>query len=103
MAHIHEDSDTYYLDQLCLIALCGAFGGVGFTLYFWQQSMLNRVLGEQFHIYVLISGILLLVLTGIRAAIFWKSAGAAKNTLPLAQYHVHDHDHAHEHSHEHHD
>ena len=46
MSHIHEESETYYLDQLCLIALSGAFGGVCLTLYFWQVPMLNLMLGS---------------------------------------------------------
>jgi len=95
MAHIHEDSDTYYLDQLCLIALSGAFGGVCLTLYFWQVPMLNLMLGPQFHGYVLASGILLLALAGIRAVILWKAAGQAKLSLG----HSHGHDHGHEHHH----
>jgi len=96
MAHFHEDSDTYYLDQLCLIALSGAFGGVCLALYFWQASMLNLMLGRQFHGFVLGSGILLLAMAGIRAVILWMAAGRAKTALPLV------HDHAHEHARDHH-
>jgi hypothetical protein len=99
MAHFHEDSDTYYLDQLCLIALSGAFGGVCLALFFWQVPMLNLMLGTQFHAFVLISGILLLGMAGIRSVILWKAAGGNKTSLPL----VHDHSHEHEHAHEHHD
>ena len=112
MSHIHEDSDTYYLDQLCLIALCGAFGGVCLALFFWQAPMLDLMLGRQFHGLVLASGILLLVLTGIRAVILWKAAGQAKTTPPLVHNHGHaheqhdhehcQHDHHHDHDHEHH-
>src|ERR1700730_5171613 len=97
MAHFHEDSDTYYLDQLCLIALSGAFGGVCLTLFFWQTPMLNLMLGPQFHAFVLGSGILLLGMAGIRSVILWKAAGGAKTSLPLVP------DHVHEHGHEHHD
>ena len=112
MSHIHEDSDTYYLDQLCLIALCGAFGGVCLALFFWQAPMLDLMLGRQFHGLVLASGILLLVLTGIRAVILWKAAGQAKTRLPLVHNHGHvhehhdhehcQHDHHHNHDHDHH-
>src|ERR1700730_8043006 len=75
MAHFHEDSDSYYLDQLCLIALSGAFGGVCLSLFFWQKTMLELMLGPQFHAFVLASGILLVGLALIRGTILWKSAG----------------------------
>jgi uncharacterized protein DUF1980 len=94
MAHFHEDSDTYYLDQLCLIGLSAAFGGVCLALYLWQAPMLNLMLGKQFHGFVLGSGILLFAMAGIRAVIIWKAAGRTKTTLPQ---HDHDHDHSHEH------
>ena len=110
MSHIHEESETYYLDQLCLIALSGAFGGVCLTLYFWQVPMLNLMLGPQFHGFVLASGVLLLVLAGIRAVILWKAAGQAKSSLALVHDHAHGHehhhhencDHNHDHGHDHH-
>lgn len=108
MAHFHEDSETYYLDQLCLVALSGAFGVVCLTLYFWQVPMLDLMLGKQFHAFVLASGVLLLGMTGIRAVILWKSAGRKTSSLPLVHDHGHgphehhDHEHcAHDHNHEH--
>ncbi len=102
MAHMHEDSETFYLDQLCLVALGGAFGGICLSLYFWQQSMLKLVLGEQFHPWVLASGILLIGITAIRAVILWTSVGPKK-----PQQHEHHHaEHencGHDHEHHHHD
>lgn len=95
MAHIHEDSDTYYLDQLCLVALSAAFAGVCLSLCTWQRAMLNNLLAEQFHIFVLISGVLLMVLALTRAFILWKTVG---NT---AHHHHDEHDHDHAHHHEH--
>ena len=114
MAHIHEDSDTYYLDQLCMIALSAAFGGVCLTLYFLNTTMLKLMLAEQFHDFILWSGITLLVLAVIRSAVLWRQVGrsaarpAAHNhdcghdhDCPADHQHAHGHDHGHEHSHAH--
>ena len=104
MAHIHEDSDTYYLDQLCLVALSAAFGGVCLSLFFWQTSMLTLLLGPQFHAFVLGSGIVLLGLAVVRAVILWKSSGnKVAHVHDEHEHHEHhehcdhDHDHGHEH------
>src|SRR5581483_654293 len=97
MAHHHHDTieDSYYLDQLCMIALSGAFGGVCLSLYFWQTTMLKRLLGPQFHAFVLYSGVALLVLSVARAAILWRQVGKEGHA------HQHDHHHGHEHGHQH--
>lgn len=95
--HHHEDSDTYYLDQICLVALSAAFGAVCLSLYTWQRSMLNIMLAEQFHIFVLASGVLLTGLALIRAAVLWKAVGQ-----PTAEHaHAHEHVHAHANDHAH--
>src|SRR5258707_15586061 len=99
MAHTHEDSDTYYLDQLCLIALSAAFGGVCLTLYFLNTGMLKLMLAPQFHEFILWSGIVLLLLAFIRSAVVWRQVGESGE-----RPHVHDHDCAHdlgEQAHEH--
>ena len=67
MAHLHEDSDTYYLDQLCLIALSAAFGGVCLTLYFLNFSMLKIMLAGA----GLLAGCVCLNLSGIAIWQFW--------------------------------
>ena len=54
--HSHEE-DSYYLDQLCMVTLSAAFGGICLALYFWKTAMLNDMLGQQFHLFVLLSGI----------------------------------------------
>ncbi len=111
MAHAHDhDHDSYYLEQMCLIALSAAFGGICLALYFSAQGnpgdegeapMLKLLLAPQFHPFILISGIALLVLAAVRAVIVWRSAGAP------AHNHAHDHEHcpghtaAHDHSHDH--
>jgi len=105
MAHIHEESETYYLDQLCLIGLSGAFGGVCLSLYFWQRGMLELMLGTQFHLWVLASGIVLVLIAVIRAGLLWTSVGARHHNHAHEDHshHDHDHDHAHEHAHHDHD
>src|SRR5436853_7646147 len=91
MAHTHQDSETYYLDQLCLIGLSGAFGMVCLSLYFWQQSMLNLMLGAQFHLWVLGSGIILVLIAVIRAGLLWTSVGKRADNHDHAHTH-HDHE-----------
>jgi hypothetical protein len=100
MAHTHDhhhdtDSDTYYLDQLCLIALSGAFAGVCLTLYYWKTNILKVMLADQFHPFVLWSGIVLLALVLIRAATLWQAAGRPANGHVHTHVHEHHHDHAH--------
>jgi hypothetical protein len=95
--HTHEhENDTYYLDQLCLIALSAAFAGVCLTLYFWQTRMLGLMLAEQFHPFVLWSGVALAVLVAIRAVTLWHQVGQ-----PAAHHHHHGCCGGHEHSHAH--
>jgi uncharacterized membrane protein YcgQ (UPF0703/DUF1980 family) len=99
MAHGHDhDHDTYYLDQLCMIGLCAAFAAVCLTMYFVNTDMLKRLLAEQFHPFVLLSGIGLLVLVVVRSVALWRQAGQAS---PAG--HTHGHDHARDHHHHHHD
>jgi hypothetical protein len=108
MDHHHEE-DTYFLDQLCMIALSGAFGAICLAMYFIQQGMLYRLLAPQFHPFVLASGIALLVISLVRGAVLWSEAGARRAGLAHAHLHPGDdcchghddggHDHAHAHSH----
>ncbi len=102
MAHQHEDSDTYYLDQLCLIALSAAFGGVCLTLFLWKTDMLDLMLGQQFHNYVGSSGFVLVGLALIRSVILWRAVGLlSPANHDHGHDHQHDHDHGHSHTHEH--
>lgn len=91
--HHHHDGDSYYLDQLSLVALAGAFGFVCLSLYFWQEQMLKLILGPQFHLFILLSGIALVVLVVIRASVLWQMAGKTEH----AHTHAHDHEHHHHH------
>src|SRR5438094_10471790 len=97
MAHAHShNDDTYYLDQLCLIGLSGAYAGICLSLYYWQTEMLQRLLADQFHIFVLLSGLALLGITLARAAVLWR-ASAKMQPAGNGHTHVHDHDHHHDH------
>ena len=124
MAHHHHEheNDAYYIDQLCMVGLSGAFGAICLSMYFWNTSMIKLLLGEQFHPFVLGSGVVLLLLALIRGATLWVESGAdehqhdhhaesiASGTPPIsataitAPHHHHDgvacdHDHSHEHDH----
>jgi len=97
--HTHgAEEDSYIIDQLCTVALSAAFGGVCLAMYYWKTDMLTRLLGPQFHMFVLISGFTLVGLALLRAFSLWKEAGASKHT------HSHEHhDHAHDHDEHHHE
>lgn len=111
MAHHHHDDETYFLDQICMVALSGAFGVICLCLYFVQQGMLNRLLGPQFHLFVLASGAVLVVIAVLRAALLWSHAGVkegpdacCQDQGDLSLQHAHSHatsieDHERSHSH----
>lgn len=96
MAHTHEDTENYFLDQIFTIALCGALGAIAILL-FVRRKMLTLILDARFHPYILAGGITLLLLVLIRALAVWKLAGQ----VAPAHAHTHDHHHHHEHGHEH--
>lgn len=94
MAHDHHhDEGGYYVEQLCTIGVCGAFGGVAILL--WSRDKLS-FLHPSFRLPLLLGGIALLVLVAIRAVVVWTASG--KRAV-----HNHDHDHCcgHDHSHDH--
>jgi hypothetical protein len=94
--HSHTAGD-YYLEQLLTVFICGAFGTVAVLMYYY--SMLDIVLIDAFHPWVLAGGIVLLALTAIRMVSLWSAAGTHTHG------HGHDHEHGpdcdHEHSHDH--
>jgi uncharacterized repeat protein (TIGR03943 family) len=105
--HHHHDHGDEAVEQLCQIGLCGGFGIVAISLAVRAltnpdpkktPTMLDILLAPNFHLFVLLAGISLVVLTLIRAVALWRAAGQ--------QAHCH-HDHGHEHgpdcNHEHHD
>lgn len=97
-SHAHHDGDSYFTDQLCMVGLSGAFGMICLCLSFWQTEMLKNMLAEQFHVYVLLSGIVLIVIAFARGAILWRQS----RDPAFLHAHDHDHDHGHDHTHEHH-
>lgn len=100
--HDHEHGDdTYFIDQLCMVGLSGFFGVICLCLYFWKQQMLTLLLGPQFHLFVLGSGVALLLLAVVRGVSLWTQAAPARHEHD----HHHDHGaegHAHAHGHHHH-
>ncbi len=91
--HSHGDRSQYYKEQLLTILVCGAFGVVTVVLY--ASGTLNNMLAVKFHLWVLLGGAALLVMSAINAVAVWFSVGEAK----AAPAHEHDHDHPHDHAH----
>src|SRR5262245_48285364 len=98
----HHDEDNYFIDQLCMVGLCGAFGMICLCLWFWQTAMLKNLLADQFHIYVLLSGITLTIITFARGWVLWQQSRDPNFRNPHHHGHSHDHDHDHHHGHDHH-
>jgi hypothetical protein len=102
--HAHHHDNTYYLDQLCTIAACGAVGGVAILMYWLPGSdgktKLSYILAPQFFTPVFVGGIALIVLVLIRAITLWQTAG--QNAGHTHEHdHSHDHEHGHDHDHDH--
>ena len=57
--HLHEeDQQAYFLEQLFMVAFCGALGGVAVLM--WWQDRLKYIVAPTFHSWVLGGGIALL-------------------------------------------
>ena len=98
MAHVHEhehDPNSYSVEQLCTIGICGALGGVAIML--WWHNLLRLMLAPWFFIPVLLGGIALLALVAVRAVTVWFTVGERH----ASHVHPHDHEHAHDHHHHH--
>jgi hypothetical protein len=90
--HSHGDRQSYYLNQLFTIAVCGALGGVAVML--WWSGKIGLMLHPKFYLWVLLGGGTLLLLVVLRAVAVWHSVDE-----PISE-HSHDHDHCgHEHGH----
>src|SRR2546428_4762987 len=101
MGHTHgEERTTYYMEQLCTIGICGLLGGVAVMLYY--QNILRFILATYLHVYVLWSGITLLVLVALRGIGLWRSAANSAANHEHVHEHEHCHDHDHDHDHHHH-
>ncbi len=95
----HGDEDNYFIDQLCMVGLSGAFGVICLCLWFWQTGMLNNLLDKQFHLYVLLSGIVLTSIAFTRGWVLWQQSRDSSFRKPHDHGHSHDHDHGRHHEH----
>lgn len=86
--HSHEDRNTYYLNQLFTIAVCGLLGGV--TVMLWYSGKLRFLVVERFWLPTLIGGLTLLALVLVRAIAVWRTVDE-----PVDAGHQHDHEHDH--------
>jgi hypothetical protein len=120
MAHDHShahDPQSYYLEQLFTIGVCGALAVVTCLWYLTGQyvgnewvSNLTQFVSPKYHLLILFGGVLLLALASIRAVALWTSVAEPRaepvhgHDFPDAPapegHHPHDHGHAHHH-HEH--
>ncbi len=78
-----------------MVGLSGMFGVICLCLWFWQTQMLKTMLAEQFHIYVLLSGLALVIVAFTRGIILWNQS----RDPAFRPTHDHDHDHGHTHDH----
>jgi hypothetical protein len=100
MGHTHEhDKSSYYLEQLCLIAVGAALGGGG--IYLWATNSLENLLVSLFQLMTMIGGVCLMAIVVVRAISLWQSAGAAEFDHHHDHDCGHDHDHGHVHDHTH--
>ena len=91
---------SYFMEQLCTIAVAGAYAGVMTLIYF--QGILQGLVTPWIQLAVLLGSGVLLVLVVARAVYVWRVSGelAADHTHGHAHHH-HDHHHDHEHGHDH--
>jgi hypothetical protein len=101
VAHTHDHQHSnYYLDQLLIIAFCGAFGVIMILLK--QYHVLPIFLDEKFHWPLVWGAVALLILVAIRAASLWMEVGRTGRAHTHDAGHDHDHDHEHcDHDHGH--
>ena len=95
-AHDHghgHGMGEYYLEQLLTIFVCGAFGVIGVLL--WYLGRLDHMLAPEFHTWVLLGGIALLVFVVLRGVALWAAVGAKPGIHE--REHEREHTHAHEH------
>ncbi|MDY3552845.1 hypothetical protein R5W24_001934 [Gemmata sp. JC717] len=94
MAHSHAGCQSprdYFTEQLLTIFVCGGLGFVAIQLY--RSDMLRHILAPQFHLPVLIGGIVVFVLVLLRAITVWREAGELvpvdSNDPTCRENHVH--------------
>lgn len=92
--HSHGDRNSWFLDQLCTIAICAAYAGVVVAM-FWEKfaqtgelSLINIIV--PWIQYMLLGGaVVLFLLTLVRAIGVWQ---ASKQLAPAGHDHAHDHE-----------
>jgi hypothetical protein len=89
-AHHHGDGNSYYMEQLFTIAVCGAIGAVMIMLY--VTGRIGYLLAASQQMGVLLGGIGLLALALVRGIYVWFDVGEKQ---PAAHAHDHDLDHGH--------
>ncbi len=107
--HHHHDANTYYLEQIFTIAVCGALAFA--TCMWWVKSRqaapeegargLTLFIAERYHPLVLGGGLALLGLVIVRAVALWFSVDKSVEASGNGHAHAHDHDHEHGHGHAH--
>jgi uncharacterized protein DUF1980 len=95
--HHHHPGESYYLDQLCTVAVCGLLGGIAFLIWKVKLLMNFNILVPEFNLWVLLGGAALLGLVAVRAVTLWAEVGKRKAVHDHEHEHVHAHDHEHEH------
>ena len=75
-AHHHGDANSYYLEQLFTIAVCGALGAVMVMLYVTDRIQLSVGRQSEQHTRVLLGGAGLLAVALVRAIYVWFAVGA---------------------------
>lgn len=108
--HDHKHADEY-LEQLFTIGICGAFGVVAVLLSYptvlvaAKSSTLTHALAPYFHPYVLAGGVVLLLMTLVRAVSLWKATAPHEHGPDCGHDHAHGsacgHDHSHDDGHAH--
>lgn len=99
-AHDHGDSNSYYLEQIFTIAVCGAIGAVMVMMCVAlgdSQKRVSFLFGDNQtqHMRVLFGGLGLLALALVRGIYVWFAVGPKPT-----EAHAHTHDHNHDHDHD---
>jgi uncharacterized membrane protein YraQ (UPF0718 family) len=81
-----------------MVGLSGAFGVICLCLYFWQTAMLKNLLADQFHPFVLASGIGLVIIAFTRGGVLWQQSRDPGFLKSRDHHHHHDHEHEHAHA-----
>src|SRR5262245_44223376 len=92
MAHSHlgcQSPRDYFTEQLLTILVCGALAFVGIEMY--RNGMLEYILAPQFHLYVIIGSVAVMLLVIVRALAVWREAGELQpvDDMGCQENHVH--------------